>query len=120
MITLLTKSRLDTMRRALYGSNVKAVFYRATPAAGETEIASITSGFHMVREKKAGRDIDGSGVKMWLAAGMVERSSLKIGAVCALTINGVTTRYSVGDLLPGQQIGSAFVLRLKPLTGAAG
>lgn len=120
MTTLLSKSRLDTMRRTLYGRNVRAVFYKVTPAAGETEIKTITSGFHFVREKRAGQEIDGSGVKMWLAAGMVDKDKLKIGAACALTIDGATTRYSVGDLLPQQQLGAGFVLRLKPLNGATG
>lgn len=121
MNALLTKSRLDALRRALYGPNVQATFYKVTPALGETQIATITSAFHFQREQRAGQEIDGSGVKMWLSSSaLITRAQLKIGATVTLTVEGITTRYVIGDLLPMQQIGAGYVLRLKPQNGATG
>jgi len=117
---LLSKSRLDTIRRRLYGPNVQVTLYRVTPAQGETEIATITSGFLFVRERRAGQEIDGSGVKFWLAAEVIDRETLSIGSSLALTINGVATRYRISDLLPQQQVGAGYVLRLSPQRGATG
>jgi hypothetical protein len=106
------------MRRTLYGQGAQAVFYKVTPTAGETVIATLTSGFFFVREKRAGQEIDGSGVKMWLDAGATDRPLLHYGGVVALTAGGITTRYSIVELLPQQQLGAGYVLRLTPLTGA--
>lgn len=118
---LLSNIRLDVMRQALYGRSVEAVFKKVTPTAGETEIGRITSGFHFQREQAAGREIDGSGVKFWLAKdAAIESSSLHIGAVVDISVNGRTTRHSIASLLPMQQMGSGYVLRLRPLQGATG
>lgn len=65
MKALLSKTRLNRINRALYG-RATAVFYKVTPAAGETIIATLTGGFTYVRERRAGQEIDGSGVKLWL------------------------------------------------------
>lgn len=117
---LLTKSRLDQMRHALYGPNVQATFYKVTPAAGEVEIGSIKSGFLINREQRsAGRD--GQGCKMILATNAgIDRDDLSLGAAVAVTTNDQTTRYTIDELLPTQQVGAGYVLRLLPLTGATG
>lgn len=120
MNALLSKPILDTMRRTLYGSGAKLVFKKVTPTAGEAEIATITSGFHFQREQRAGQEIDGSGVNVWLAAGVVDKSKLHIGVRVDVTTNNVTTRYSISKLEPMQQLGAGFVLRLRPLQGATG
>lgn len=112
MTALLDKSTLNEINRTLYPRGVKAVFYRLTPADGETPIATLTSGF-MVNE--------GESVIMRLAADAgIDRSLLHVGAVVALTINGQTLKYSLVELLPFQQLGTGYALRLDPLQGATG
>jgi len=97
------------------------VFYKVTPTAGETEIAALTSGFFFVREQRAGQEIDGSGVKMWLSVdAAITRAQLNIGGAVAITVRGITTRYKISDLLPMQQLGAGYVLRLSPQKGATG
>jgi hypothetical protein len=119
MTALLTKSRLDQMRRALYGRNVQAVFYGLTPADGEVEIGTITSGFNFVRERA--KEENNGKVKFWLSAdAAIDRTQLHVGATVALTIDGQTLRYEINELLPMQQVGAGYVLRLLPLTGATG
>jgi hypothetical protein len=113
---LLSKSTLDKMRRALYGRNVEAVFYGITPEAGETESARISSGFTFVRERS--NDGENGKVKFWLVEGAVDRDLLKTGAAMALVIDGRESKYAIDELLPQQQIGAGYVLRLKPTTGA--
>lgn len=121
MKPLLSKTRLDTMRRTLYGGNVTAVFHKVTPTAGEAAIVTITSGFHVQREQRAGQEIDGFGVNIWLSKdAAITQTQLKISKVIALTINGATTKYSIKKVEPMQQLGSGYVLRLLPLTGATG
>jgi len=118
MKTLLAKSRLNKINRTLYGRNVQAVFYKVTPSDGEVEIGSITGGFSVIREQR-GPGQDGTGVKMVLATDTeIDRDQLHVGGAVALTINGQTLRYSIDELLPQQQIGAGYVLRLIPLTGA--
>lgn len=120
MKPLLSKRRLDKLRRVIYGA-ASVTFYKVTPALGEVEIATLTSGFTFVRERRAGQEIDGSGVKMWLSAdAAITRSQLNIGGVVEITVNGVTTRYAISELLPQQQIGAGYVLRLIPQKGATG
>lgn len=119
MSSLLSKTQLDSMRRTLYGSGVKVVFYKVTPETGGSVIATLTSGFHMVREQRTGGR-DGQGVRMWLASGLIEPTLLRIGAEIGLTVGGLTTRYSIVELLPMQQLGAGYVLRLTPLQGATG
>ncbi len=120
MLPLLDKSTLDEINRTLYPRGVTATFYKVTPAAGEVEIGSITSGFQVDRERKAAGK-DGAGVAMRLSAeANIDASTLKIGAEVALTINGQTRRYSIDELLPMQQLGSGYILRLSPLQGATG
>jgi len=120
MNALLSKRRLDEIRRRLYGANCRAVFYKITPQAGETPMATITDGFLFVRERRAGQEIDGSGVKFWLASDMVDESLLRVGAAVALTVNNQTLRYKINELLPQQQVGAGYVMRLAPLVGATG
>jgi hypothetical protein len=118
MKPLLSKSRLDKMRRALYGRNVEAVFYGLTPAEGEQIIGRITGGFNFVREKAQEDSNDGK-VKFWLSADAnIDREDLHIGAAVALIIDGRESRYSIDELIPQQQIGAGYVLRLSPTTGA--
>jgi hypothetical protein len=117
MKPLLSSTRLDKMRRTLYGRNVTAVFYGLTPEDGEQEIGRITSGFNFVREK-AKEESNGK-VKFWLSADAnIDREQLHVGAAMALIIDGRETRYSLDELLPQQQIGAGYVLRLSPLQGA--
>ncbi len=109
------------MTRALYGA-ATIVFYSVTPAAGETEIATLKSGFTFVREPRAMKAIGGfgAGVTLLLAADAgISRSQLNIGGAVAITVNGLTTRYAIVELLPQQQIGAGYVLRLMPQKGAA-
>lgn len=118
---LLSNIRLDVMRQSLYGRNVEAVFKKVTPSLGESEIGRIKSGFHFQREQAAGREIDGSGWKFWLSKNAgIERSSLHVGVIVDISVNGIATRHSIADLLPMQQVGSGYVLRLRPLNGATG
>jgi hypothetical protein len=120
MKPLLSKSILDRMNRTLYPAGAKATFYKVTPTDGEVEIGSITSGFLINREQRAaGRD--GTGVNMRLSAdAAIAQSALHVGAEVALTIDGQTRRYSLVELLPMQQLGSGYTLRLLPLEGATG
>lgn len=116
MKPLLSNRTLDRMRRTLYGRNVEAVFYGVTPEEGEVEIGRITSGFNFVRES-ATRDSNGR-VKMWLSEAAVDRSLLHVGAAVKLIIDGRESKYSIDELIPQQQIGAGYVLRLAPKTGA--
>lgn len=119
MTVLISKTRLDEMRRLTYGANVEAVFYKVTPSSGPVEIGRISNGFHFVRERRAGQEIDGSGVKFWLSVdAAIDRSLLNTGARVDLIINGRTWIYKLSELLPMQQIGSGYVLRLSPQKGA--
>jgi hypothetical protein len=120
MKTLLSKNRLNLITRTLYGRGAKTVFYKVTPTIGETIIATITGGFTFVREQRAGQEIDGSGVKFWISASVIDRATLSNAAAAEITANGVTTRYAISDLLPQQQLGAGYVLRLKPQKGATG
>lgn len=105
------------MRRTLYGRRVEAVFYSLTPEDGETENARITSGFHFVREKA--REGDSGKVKLWLSSSAnVSREQLHVGQALALVIDGRESHYAIEELLPQQQIGAGYVLRLTPTTGA--
>jgi hypothetical protein len=118
MKTLLSKSVLNRINRTLYGSGAKVVFYSVTPSAGEQEIGQIVQGFTLVREQRTqGRD--GTSVKMLLAhdAG-ITRDTLDRAASVAVTIDNKTTRYAIDELLPQQQIGAGYVLRLMPQKGA--
>lgn len=99
------------------------MFSTITPTAGEVEIGRIRSGFSFVRERTRGADINvmGVGVQLWLSAdAAIDPSKLKIGGVVALTVNGQTLRYSIDQLLPQQQLGAGYILRLTPLQGATG
>jgi hypothetical protein len=119
--TLLSNTRLNKINRTLYGRGVQVAFYSVTPIAGETAIATLTSGFTFVREPRAMKTVGGfgSGVTLLLAADAgISRSQLNVGGAVALTINGVTTRYAISELLPQQQVGAGYVLRLMPLQGA--
>jgi hypothetical protein len=118
MSALLDRQTLDQIRRNLYGRNVEAVFYGVSPEEGEYEIGRVTSGFNFVRERA---NEDGNGkVKLWLSEGLIDRELLHIGGAMALIIDGISTRYAIDELLPQQQIGSGYVLRLTPTTGATG
>lgn len=119
MNVLLSKTRLNTIRQNLYGSAVEAVFYKITPAAGPVEIGRITSGFLPVRERRAGQEIDGSGVRFWLSADAgIDRALLQIGARVDVIIGDRTMIYKISELLPMQQLGSGYTLRLSPQKGA--
>lgn len=119
MNLLLTKARLNTLRQRIYGSNVQAAFFKVTPTLGETAIGTITDGFYFQRERRAGQEIDGSGVTFWLSSSAaINRSQLTLGGVVALTVDGITFRYKIATLLPMQQIGSGYTMRLSPLRGA--
>src|SRR5262249_19891558 len=121
MTPFLSKKRLDRINQALYGRNIKAMFYKVTPADGEVEIGAITSGFSVVREQRTRTGDIGAGVKMLLSADAnIDRSQLHVGAAVELIVDGRSTRYSIVELLPMQQVGSGYVLRLKPLMGATG
>lgn len=116
---LLSKTQLNTIRQHLYGPSVEAVFYKIVPATGPVEIGRITSGFTFVRERRAGQEIDGSGVKLWMSADAgIDRSLLQLGARVDLVIKDRTMIYKISDLLPQQQIGAGYVLRLSPQKGA--
>ena len=118
MSALLDIQTLDQLRRAKYGDDTELVFYGVTPEAGESEIKRLTSGFNFVREPQKE---DGNGpVKMWLAAGTIDRESLRIGGACKLIIDGIESHYSINELIPQQQVGAGYVLRLTPTTGATG
>ena len=117
MKPLLSTIRLDRMRRTLYGRRVEAVFYSVTPEDGEQESARITSGFHFVREKASSGD--NGKVKLWLSSSANERREHQhVGQAMALVIDGRESRYAIEELLPQQQIGAGYVLRLTPRTGA--
>jgi hypothetical protein len=121
MTELLTKTRLNALARTTYGPSIQVVFYKVTPTGGETEIATLTQGFFFVRERRAGQEIDGSGVRFWLSAdAAISRSQLSIGGVVAITVKGITTRYKISELLPMQQLGAGYVMRLSPQKGATG
>lgn len=117
MKPLLTKAVLNKMNRTFYG-DAKVVFYGVTPADGEQPIGQITQGFMLVREQKAaGRD--GQGIKMILAVdAAIGRETLDRAASLEFTANNQTTRYKIDELLPQQQIGAGYVLRLLPQKGA--
>lgn|SRR5262245_49143808 len=119
---LLTKRRLNKINRTLYGG-ATVVFYSVTPTAGETALATLTDSFAFVREQRAVRSAGaiGPGVTLWLSADAgITRSQLNVGGAVAITVNGVTTRYAISELLPEQQIGAGYVMRLIPQKGAAG
>jgi hypothetical protein len=119
MTILLSKKRLNTLRQTIYGSNIQAVFYKVTPAAGPVEIGRIISGFYMQRERRAGQEIDGSGVRFWMSAdAAIDRSLLQNGARVDLIIDGRTMIYTIVELLPMQQLGSGYTMRLSPQKGA--
>src|SRR5262249_48189270 len=104
------------MTRTLYGS-AQVVFYSVTPTAGESAIGTLTDGFAFVREPRAVRSAGaiGPGVTLWLSnEAAITRSQLNVGGAVAITINGLTTRYAISELLPQQQIGAGYVLRLIP------
>jgi hypothetical protein len=121
MKPLLSKNRLNKIQRTLYGRGVQVAFYSVTPIAGETAIATLTSGFTFVREPRAMKAVGGfgSGVTLLLAVDAgITRSQLSVGGVVALTVNGQTLRYAIAELLPMQQLGAGYVLRLIPQQGA--
>lgn len=119
MNALLSKKRLNTLRQIIYGSNIQAVFYKVTPGAGPVEIGRITSGFYSQRERRAGQEIDGSGVKFWMSADAgIDRSVLHVGARVDLIIDGRTMIYTISELLAMQQLGAGYVMRLTPSKGA--
>src|SRR5262245_36741866 len=98
MTALISKNRLDNLTRKTYGQGMTVAVYKVTPAAGETEIVTLTKGFFFVRERRAGQEIDGSGVKMWLSGDAgISRSHLAIGGVVAITVKGITTRYKISE-----------------------
>lgn len=119
MKPLLSKSRLTRINRALYGRNVEAVFYKLTPADGEVEIGRITSGFTVNGRRKDGEYGESVNMRMAADAG-IDREDLRVNATVALTINGQTLKYRIGELLSMQQLGSGYVLRLDPMKGATG
>ena len=116
MKPLLSKSILNCMTRTLY-RRAEAVFYSVTPAEGEVEIGRITEGFTIVRER-AGQQ-KGANVNMLLSADAgIDRSQLQAGAVVELIVGGRSTRYSIDELLPMQQLGTGYAIKLIPLQGA--
>lgn len=117
MPKLLSKSVLNKINRTLYGSSAKVEFFKVTPIDGEVELGTITSGFTLVREQPgAGRD--GSGVKLLLSEDAIARETLNLSSMVAVTIDGNTTKYTKAQLLPQQQIGAGYVMRLLPQRGA--
>lgn len=115
---LLSKSVLNQINRTLYGSGASVEFFKVTPSAGETTLGTITSGFTVTREEpRAGRD--GSGVNLRLSADAgITRERLNQSSMVAITIDGHTTKYTKDQLLPQQQIGAGYVMRLLPHRGA--
>src|SRR5262249_42613034 len=119
-MALLTKTILNSITNTLY-TGATVGFYSVTPTGGETLITTLTDGFPFVGERRAGPDRDGRGVKLWLAGdASITLAQLKVGGVAVITANGVTTRYGISELLPQEQIGAGYFLRLLPQKGAAG
>ena len=117
---VLTKQVLNQIANLLYvGATV--AFYSVTPTGGETLIATLIEGFIFARHQLARQKNESSDVQMWLAQdAAVTLAQLKSTGVVVITANGITTRYAITELLPQQQIGGGFVLRLSPQKGAAG
>src|SRR5262249_405932 len=119
-MAILTKTILNSITNTLY-TGASVAFYGVTPTGGETPITTLTDGFTFVRERRAGQGSDGPGVKLWLAGdAAITPAQIKVGGVAVITANGVTTRYAISELLPQEQIGAGYFLRLLPQKGAAG
>jgi len=119
-MALLTKAILNSITNALYVGAAIA-FYSVSPTAGEVLITTLTEGFVFVRERKAGAEIDGSGVTAIIAGdASITPTQLKVAGVAVITIGSSTTRYAIVKCLPQQQLGAGYILRLAPQKGAAG
>lgn len=120
MAQILTKAILNSITNVLY-TGATIAFYSVSPAGGETLITTLTEGFTFAGMQWANRGGDSSDVKVWLAGDAnITPAQLKISGMVIVTGNGITKKYKIAELLQQQQIGAGYVLRLKPLVGAAG
>lgn len=109
-MTLLSPNILNSIRTKVYGSGASLTFYTVTPAAGETSLGDITSGWYAQRQS------DSASVKVWIAKqDNIDIDNIRAGAVIGLTIGGQTRRYKITELAEMQQIGTGWVLRCEPV-----
>lgn len=117
---VLTKQVLNQIANVLY-QGAQAAFYSVSPTGGEALIATIIEGFVFSRQAWGRQKNESSDVRLWLAAdAAVTLAQLKTAGVVLITVGLQTTRYVITELLPQQQIGGGFVLRLSPQKGASG
>src|SRR5262245_1590459 len=120
MAALLTKSILNSIANTLY-TGATVAFYSVTPTGGETLITTLTDGFLFTRSPRTSRDVEESDVNLILAGdASITQAQLKIAGAAVVTIGSSSTRYRVSTVLPMQQLGAGYVLRLSPQKGAAG
>jgi hypothetical protein len=117
-MAILTKAILNSITNTLY-TGATVAFFSVSPIAGETPITTLTEGFAFARSHRGSQGTDSSSVNLWLAEdATITRAQLNLAGVVVITGNGVTTRYKITELLPLQQIGGGYVLRLSPQKGA--
>lgn len=116
MNNLLSAKALNTLRRSLYGGSASLTFYKMTPADGEVEIHTTTSGWHIQRDNS---DIDRTGlVNIWMSSESVPwklDSKLHTGSKIKVTTNNRSQSYRISSIRPMQQLGSGWYLKCDPI-----
>ncbi len=116
MINLLTPKILNVMRNSLYEASASLTFYKVTPAAGEAQLFTTTSGWYAQRDSARLSDVSGS-LTIWIAkdgASFPVGDQLHVGAKVVIDANGRTQAYRVNEIKTMQQLGTGWVLRCEP------
>ncbi len=113
---VLQAADLNQMRRELYGRSASLVFYSVTPAQGEQQIATLTSGWHAWRKSGRGDQVVSGAVTIALArSAQIEIDAIRKSATADLIINSQIKRYRVVEVTETQQLGAGWIIHCEPL-----
>jgi hypothetical protein len=107
---------LNQIRGDLYTS-ASLTFYKVTPSAGETQIATLTSGWVSWRKNRKLISEVGGAVTIAIAYSTgVDINALRENAAVDLTINSQIKRYRVAEITETQQLGAGWILHCEPMS----
>lgn len=117
MMPVFASGDLNALRRDFYGTDCEIAFYKLTPAAGETEMARLTTDWHLWRLPRASSEAAPGAIKLMVATtAAVDVESLRRGCVVDVVMGEKTKRYKVVELTETQQLGGGWVMICDPIS----
>ncbi len=117
MEKLLSFDVLNEIKRTLLGADATLRLYAVTPTEGEKLIATLRAGWGCWREARGRGESNVTFAKLAISSNAsLTNEQLQTSAVATITANRQTIRYSISEVLPMQQLGVGWILRLEPLT----